>query len=524
MDTLKTIWTLVDAHPKTSSLDRRKFANAVRLIQLHQNGQRPVDASLGVSGGVVLRPALFEGVSGVSVPLPGQGGSGSGGPPPPPQQQAPPMQQQPMQPPMQQQQQMQQAPPTPQPYADSSGNTALTAQDPYAASPSDLSRYDVLFPQYASPADNGTQYIYGPEAVALFSKSGADQAALRAIWTMVDADPVDNRLDPLEFALAMHLIVCVTKKGLPVPAGGALPPSLRAVKDRDRAARGGGQGGQTQGGPQQGQSLPPVPPSPARQGGGMGQQMGGGPPPVMPGMGVAPPSPMPPQQPQMQQQQQQQQQQPHPQMGMPQHPSMGSVGGPPPPVAAPGGVSISDAFEGMAAVPPEPSSAAMSSSVGGDGGSGGYGNAPPSPSPVAAEQPLPVVQAPPAGVIPDVQPQPEPVAAPAPVPVPSEVPAPAPVTMGIAAAPAAPPAATTDELSKLQATLQKLQAENISLKAKLGDVSEEEADVRREIGQTVSEIGRLSQELTGLREQVAEAKAALIEATAELKAQKEKKG
>ena len=53
---------------------------------------------------------------------------------------------------------------------------------------------------------------------------------------------------------------------------------------------------------------------------------------------------------------------------------------------------------------------------------------------------------------------------------------------------------------------------------------DEEADVRKEIGETVAEIGRLSQELTGMREKVADAKAALIEATAELKAQKEKKG
>ena len=142
----------------------------------------------------------------------------------------------------QQQQQMQQAPPTPQPYADNSSNTALTAQDPYAASPQDLSRYAALFPQYADPAD-GYKYLSGPAAVALFSKSGAALAALRAIWTMVDADPVDNRLDALEFALAMHLIVCVTKKGLPVPPGGPLPPSLRAIQDRDLAARGGAQGG-----------------------------------------------------------------------------------------------------------------------------------------------------------------------------------------------------------------------------------------------------------------------------------------
>ena len=119
---------------------------------------------------------------------------------------------------------MQQAPPTPQPYANANANgtadpsnnsTALAAQDPYVAYPQELSRYDVLFPQYAKDDPSGAQYVHGPEAVALFSKSGADKGALRSIWTMVDTDPVDNRLDQLEFALAMHLIVCVTKKGLP---------------------------------------------------------------------------------------------------------------------------------------------------------------------------------------------------------------------------------------------------------------------------------------------------------------------
>ena len=81
MDTLKNIWTMVDTNPKTSSLDPRKFNNAVRLIQLHQNGQRPTDASLSCPPGVSLRPPMFEGISGVSIPLPG-----AGGPPPAPQQ------------------------------------------------------------------------------------------------------------------------------------------------------------------------------------------------------------------------------------------------------------------------------------------------------------------------------------------------------------------------------------------------------------------------------------------------------
>ena len=530
------IWTMVDTNPKTSSLDQRKFNHAVRLIQLHQNGQRPVDASLGVESGVVLRPVMFEGISGVSVPLPGGAAGGAGG--------APPAQQQP---PVQPQQQ--QAPPTPQPSQPPqpaaqpssvdpslSTTTALATQDPYSVLPSDLSRYSALFPQYAR--EDG--FIYGPQAVALFSKSGADTAALRAIWTMVDSDPVDNRLDELEFALAMHLIVCVTKKGLSVPP--SLPGSLKSLKEARKQAQqvGGGAAGGGNGG---GGGVPPspAPPTPSQmqgqpmpQMGQMGQGQGQGPPPMMPNMGVPP----------------QQMQQPQMQGGQPQmqggQPQMQQSMAGPPPLVPPGGASISDAFEGLGPDPTASASVGGGASVmtaggtaggasytaGAGGGGGASYNAPPSPSPQA--------EAPPAVVVPNAVevPEPAPVVAPATAPVAavapaadttSTIPAPTPVAANRAAAAAAAPTATVPhdshgELTTLQATLQKLQAENISLKAKLGDVTEEEAEVRKEIGQTVAEIGRLSQELTGLRDKVADAKAALIEATAELKAQKEKKG
>mmetsp|Transcript_27096 Transcript_27096/g.58772 ORF Transcript_27096/g.58772 Transcript_27096/m.58772 type:complete len:1005 (+) Transcript_27096:150-3164(+) len=534
METLKSIWGMVDNNPKTGSLDHAKFYNAVRMIQLHQNGQRPQDPTLAAPPGVVMKPAMFEGVSGVSVPLPG-----SGQPPPqqqqPMQQQPPPasmqqqQQQQPMMaPPMQQgglppmQQQQQQQPPPPQ-------TMAMTAQDPYVMYPQEQSRYEDLFPQYESKKDG---YVYGAEAVGLFSKSGADKAALRQIWNMAD-DPVDNRLSKLEFAIAMHLIVCITKKNLPVPA--SLPPSLKALKDQEA-------GGAPQQQQQQQQMPPPIPPSPARSIPGQmpppqlqqpQQQQQQAPPPMMPSMGLggyqqqAPPSPVP-QQPiasssmsipsptagggmqvppspmpsygQGMMSTQQQQQMP------PQQPSLGG----PPPLTAPGGASISDAFEGLA---PGPSTSSIA-------GSASY-NVP--PSPVASAS---AARAGPPSVVVPTEPE-APVSAAGAPPVPDiGVAVPTPVAANGTAGnkPSYQTGSDDAELSKLRATLQKLQAENISLKAKLGDVTEEEADVRKEIGETVAEIGRLSQELTGLREKVADAKAALIEATAELKAQKEKKG
>lgn len=46
---------------------------------------------------------------------------------------------------------------------------------------------------------------------------------LRQIWQLADADG-DSKLSLAEFCVGMHLIVCVSKKGLPCPA--TRPPSL----------------------------------------------------------------------------------------------------------------------------------------------------------------------------------------------------------------------------------------------------------------------------------------------------------
>lgn len=48
---------------------------------------------------------------------------------------------------------------------------------------------------------------------------------LRQIWQLADADG-DSKLSLAEFCVGMHLIVCVSKKGLPCPA--TRPPSLFA--------------------------------------------------------------------------------------------------------------------------------------------------------------------------------------------------------------------------------------------------------------------------------------------------------
>lgn len=478
-DTLKNIWTLAD-QPTTNTLDRRKFFTAVRLIQLSQNGQKAQGADLAAPPGVTLRPVVFEGVSGVSVPMP---------------QAPPPQQQQQYQAPLQQQQQpmrastptMQQPPPTAAtpPSPNRSGlmpptpprppmaqsqppvmSTALTAQDPYSMPPQEQARYEDLFTQYAK--EDG--YVYGAEAVGLFSKSGLPQDTLRGIWNMVDT-PVDNRLDKLEFAMAMHLIVCVSKKNLPLPQG--LPMSLKGLKSQQPGAPGASA------------------PSPAMNAQPQQQQMAGSAASVGSGMGP----------PQM--------------MGS----SMSVGSGPPqlhdtppaeihaaPPLRPAGGMGISDAFEGLSGAgggdmsgPPPITASSLPDP-------GSFASAPSASS---------FDQAPAVSTIPD----PEPVAAPAPPPAPViEKP-----KTSKELASSYEMGDNHAELEKLKTMLQKLQAENISLKASLGSMTEEEKEVQKEIGATVAEIGKLSNELTGLRAQVLSAKSALLQATAELKGHKEKK-
>lgn len=445
IDVLKNIWTVAD-QPSTSSLDLKKFAVAVRLIQLTQNGQKGQGPTLAVPEGVTVRPAFFDGVSGVSVPLPPAPGQG----PPPAQQQPPPSPAASTQlPPVQMQEPpmaMGQGMPQPTP-----GSRELVAQDPYSMNPQERARYEDLFPQYA----NADGFVYGKEAVELFMKSGVDQGVLRDIWTIVDR-PVDNRLDKLEFAMAMHLIVCISKKNLPPPQGN-LPNSLKALKAASSAPAGATQ-------------QPTMPPPAAQQ---------------QPPKPAAIPSPPGPQS----------------SMGPPPSTSFESAG--PPPIVSTGGLSISDAFEGLSTT------------------SGEVHNAP-ATLPSYVPEPQPVVN-PPTSVPEEPVEQTQ-------APVAYETPAPAPEPVSSGPAQTSKSLASNydlgdshQELSKLKAVLQKMQAENISLKAQLGSMTDEEKDVQKELGATVSEISKLSNELQSLRSQVLHAKTRLLEASAELKSAHERK-
>jgi Cytoskeletal-regulatory complex EF hand len=547
IETLKSIWTASD-NPPTNSLDHRKFAVAIRLIQLAQNGQKGQGPNLVEPPGVQLRPVFFEGVSGVSVPLPQQHAQ------PPPAQQP---QQQPQQQftphgaammgnnsqtskahqqsipisatPQSPSAQAKQGPesnfgqssrpyqsaspamssPASMPVGGSFGPGALTVQDPYTLTPSDQARYEQIFADYSK--EDG--YCYGPEAVALFGKSGVPQPQLAAIWNMVD-NPVDNRLDRLEFAMAMHLIVCLSKKNLPLPP--SLPMPLKQLKAQQAPSHGtnipthpsleskptmqppmpmmsqplnqstgeiGNVGMVTnrgtsatiaasnfsiaEPGPAPGRTNFSGPsfatggaPTTSENGGGYGYQ-------------VAP------------------------------TPEISTFQGSPPLQEPSSNLSISDAFEGLVHGSENESvssytapSHAYEVSNAHDISKGISTMAPasqtmynnPAPSTGGARTPAPV-SASGAGIGHKVKHVGE----------------------------------SSLDLEELRTAVQKLQAENISLKARLGTISEEEDDVRRELSHTVSEITKLSSELTTLRAQVLAAKTRLLEAAGELTAAKEKK-
>lgn len=433
MEVLKDVWAAADV-PPSNFLDKPKFAVACRIIQLHQNGITP---SGNIQQPANLRPAQFEGVSGTLVPFPVPPATAS----------------------VQASPQSSPARPTP---------TTLAAQDPYTLTPQERGRYEILFKDYA----DAEGFVSGPTAVGLFGKSGLPQPQLAAIWTMVDTDPVDNKLDVLEFSMAMHLIVAATKKNLPVPP--ALPESLRQLKLQQR----------------QTQQQPPAPavvelPAPASVT-------------VQPRASVVSGASMPPP--------------PQHDGGPPQSiqiqpSSAASVLGTasvsealpgPPPIQPPGGQSISDAFEGLSTT---------------DTGMGYAESNPIQPSP-SMDDSIPE-PAPPVISQPTSMPQPA-TAAP--------VGATAAAAVTVAAKVSAPDTSGGSDIDQLRATIQKLQAENVSLKAQLSGMGDEEGAVKQSLGATLSEINQLTDELTQTRAQVLAAKSRLVEATAELQAAKEKKG
>jgi Cytoskeletal-regulatory complex EF hand len=535
VDVLKTIWVAAD-NPPTNFLDHRKFAIAVRLIQLTQNGLKGQGANLTVPGGAEIKPAFFDGVSGNLVQLPQQQPPSQHQQASPPSPSMQPTQQQTLPPttpgtqtqqqaplsPTQQQMQMNAAstktqPPTPpRPPQQQHGGPpgaygALTVQDPYTLTPNDQARYETLFAEQCK--DDG--FLYGGEAVAFFSKSGLPSNMLASIWNMTDY-PVDNRLDKIEFCVAMHLIICVSKRNLPLPP--ALPFSLKQLKSQTQPPS--NQPAQTMNPPhqqqpaglslQQGQSIPPPPLVTQQQ-------------PVMNmsshsvnvpnlGNGMGPPNMAANINDGSNNQYGSSWSQPPPSMaGAPAVRNLSGLSGPPPLQSTT--ASISDAFEGLV-------------TGGGDAEtvSTYRANTPPVVATASFDTNTSSVQ-PPQHIVNRVAPSLSPELAPmsAPPIVQSSYSSPVRSRENNSSSKRTSETGTNRDTEELRLALQKLQAENISLKARLSTINGEEEDVRSELVETVSQIAKLSGELTTLRAEVLAAKSRLLEVTGELTAAKEKK-
>ena len=441
-------------NPRTNYLDKGKFCIAVRLIQLYQNGKKAQGVDL--SGDGEIRAPFFEGVSIPNVP-PVQT---------PPVQSVQPVQTQPM----------------------VETSTAITpAHDAFYMSPSDQSRYETLFPTYEVKKDG---YVYGAEAVSLFSRSGLSNEQLRDVWNLSD-DPVDNRLSKIEFCIAMHLIVCVSRKNLVLPQ--TLPPSLVKVKNSTTQpvvsqpyvqppspsyiqsyaqpipSPSYAQPSQPLPSPSYAQQQPsPVPTSYIQQ-----QQYSAPPPIPAETQYSAPPTdaiPVPP----------------SPTRSIDTRDTNTSYNiGKPPLAPATSIMSITDAFSNM---PNEPHDGHSLSSV------------PPSPS-----RNTPNEEQPPTNTTSTAEPEQSNKTPPLPLPTPKTK------------------NTENDELSNLQQILQQMRAENISLKAQLNTYTDDEKEVKDEINRTIEEISTLSKELNSIRTQVSQANVSLLEATNKLKLQQEKK-
>ena len=177
---LREIWSL-SCHPTRASLTRADFYIAMRYVGMAQNGIALSAENLASTNARALPNA--------QVNMPGA--------PPPPPSGGP-------------------ATPATEPAmaADSSGL-------PYAMTTSQLEKYVDLFKKYDTDGDG---FLSGGEAVGILTQSGLDKTQLRGVWAMADQDG-DGQLSEREFAVAFHLILCVTKRKMPMPK--MLPAELQ---------------------------------------------------------------------------------------------------------------------------------------------------------------------------------------------------------------------------------------------------------------------------------------------------------
>ena len=189
---LKMVWSF---STPTATMSKPQFYTALRYISMIQNGDIPISKERLLSG-MQLNIGLprFSGIDAPVTPV-ALATTGAGAPSSNTFTAA--------------------ASPTP---ATASANNAAA----YAITAIDHGKYHDLFVSYDSDRDG---YLTAEESMAVFRKSGLQADLLLQVFQLADCDK-DSRLTSKEFAIAFHLILCNTKKGLPVPTNG-LPPMLK---------------------------------------------------------------------------------------------------------------------------------------------------------------------------------------------------------------------------------------------------------------------------------------------------------
>jgi len=175
---LKQIWSLSTPNP---TMNINEFYTAIRYIVMFQNGEKPLTKERLIStANEKFEPPKFQDIK---LPLPVPINNTASVIPP---------------------------------------NNPTSGPALYAITPEDHEKYHKLFITYDT---NGDGLLSGTESVGILTKSGLTQDVLGVIWNLADDDK-DGSLTSKEFCVAFHLIICISKRGMPVPQ--TLPPALNA--------------------------------------------------------------------------------------------------------------------------------------------------------------------------------------------------------------------------------------------------------------------------------------------------------
>mmetsp|Transcript_22797 Transcript_22797/g.36383 ORF Transcript_22797/g.36383 Transcript_22797/m.36383 type:complete len:592 (+) Transcript_22797:191-1966(+) len=95
----------------------------------------------------------------------------------------------------------------------SDGAAASLLPDAWAMTPSNRMQYEEIFDQQNTVDGK----LDGKDAVQFFLQSRLPRDQLRQVWNLSDVDQ-DGKLTKPEFCVAMHLVMCLTRKSYPVPS------------------------------------------------------------------------------------------------------------------------------------------------------------------------------------------------------------------------------------------------------------------------------------------------------------------